>query len=136
MMISTKGRYALYVMLKLAKDKSGDYVSIKTISDSEDMPMKYLETIVSMLYKGGLLESKRGKEGGYKLTKAPSEYSVGEILHLTEGSLAPVACLEKGAGKCEKADICDTLPLWIKLDGMINNFLDSISLEDLVNNDI
>ncbi|MBQ3593727.1 MAG: Rrf2 family transcriptional regulator [Clostridia bacterium] len=136
MMISTKGRYALYVMLKLAKDKSGDYVSIKTISDSEDMPQKYLETIVSMLYKGGLLESKRGKEGGYRLTKAPSEYSVGEILHLTEGSLAPVACLEKGAGKCEKADICDTLPLWIKLDGMINNFLDGISLEDLVNNDI
>lgn len=131
MMISTKGRYALYVMIKLAKDKSGDYVSIKSISDSEDMSPKYLEAIVAVLNKGGLVESRRGKEGGYKLCKKPSEYSVGEILHLTEGSLAPVSCLAEG-GKCDKASNCDTLPLWIKLDNLINVFLDSISLEDLI----
>lgn len=136
MMISTKGRYALRVMIDLAQNGNENYVSLKDVAQRQNISMKYLEMIVSNLNKGHLVKSLRGKSGGYKLTKAPAEYTIGEILKLTEGSLAPVMCLEENADICERAGDCITLPLWQKLDGVINDYLDSVTLEDLINGNV
>ena len=133
MMISTKGRYALRVMIDLARNDADEFVSLKGISERQHISMKYLEAIVAVLNKSGFLQSLRGKDGGYKLSKMPCEYTIGSILKLCEGSLAPVACLEGGCDTvCQSADGCITLPLWQKLDGIIDGYLESITLEDLL----
>lgn len=133
MMISTKGRYALRVMIDLAGHNSNEYVSLKEISERQKISMKYLEAIVAVLNKAGFLQSLRGKDGGYRLSRRPCEYTVGSVLKLTEGSLAPVACLEGCDTVCQSSDGCITLPLWQKLDGIIDDYLESVTLEDLLN---
>ena len=131
MLVSTKGRYALRVMLELAQAEKGAYLSLPVIAKKQEISEKYLESIVSVLVKGGLVEGMRGKGGGYRLNRALKDYSVGEILRLTEGSLAPVSCLE-GENTCPRADKCLSLPVWEKLDTLINDYLDSVSLADLL----
>ncbi|MCR5584029.1 MAG: Rrf2 family transcriptional regulator [Lachnospiraceae bacterium] len=132
MLISTKGRYALRVMLEIASDTSGDYVPLAGIAEHQGISMKYLESIIVLLSKEGLLDGKRGKNGGYKLFRDPSEYTVLEILRLTEGGLAPVSCLEGEINNCVRAKSCQTLPIWEGLNNIINNYLGSITLKDLL----
>ncbi len=134
MKISTRGRYALRFMIDLALHGNGDYIALKDVSSRQGISIKYLEQITSLLSKFGLLSSVRGPQGGYKLAKDSSDYTVGEILRITEGSLAPVACLEAEQNLCEKKDVCHTLPLWEGLSKVINGYLDSVTLADLVNN--
>lgn len=131
MLISTKGRYALRVMLELAAHDPEEPVSLLSIAEKEDISVKYLESIVAVLVKAKMVEGSRGKGGGYRLCRKPNEYSVGEILRLTEKSLAPVSCLDCKPNRCERAAGCRTLPLWEKLDEMINGYLDSVTLADL-----
>ena len=131
MLISTKGRYALRVMIDLVEHQSEGYVPLKEIAERQEISEKYLESIIKILVKAKLLDGLRGKGGGYKLTKAPEQYTVGSILRLTEESLAPVSCLEEGAIPCTRAAECRTLPLWQGLDKVINEYLDSILLSDL-----
>ena len=132
MLISTKGRYALRVMIDLAEHRSGEFISLKEIAQRQEISEKYLESIIRMLVKAKAVESLRGKGGGYRLTKNPEQYTVGSILRLTEESLAPVACLEPGASACSRAAECRTLSLWQGLDQAINSYLDGITLEDLM----
>ena len=131
MMISTRGRYALRVMLDLAKDESGTYVPLDDIARREGMSEKYLESIIVVLSRAGLVKALRGKGGGYMLTRRPEEYPIGEILRLTEKTLAPVTCLESGAA-CPEADACPTFPLWQGLDRVIDDYLMAHSLADLL----
>lgn len=131
MMISTKGRYALMVMLDLAQQDPESYISLREVAERQHISMKYLESIVATLNKAGLVRSLRGKGGGYRLSRPPRECSVGEILQLTEGSMAPVYCLEPGGG-CDKADSCITYPMWHQLDRLIDGYLRQVSLEDLL----
>ena len=121
MMVSTKGRYALRVMIDLAEHQSEGYVPLKEIAARQEISEKYLESILKVLVQQRFLEGLRGKGGGYKLTRTPETYTVGSILRLTEGSLAPVACLEEGAPACPRMAECRTYPLWYKLDGMISD---------------
>lgn len=130
MMISTKGRYALRIMSYLAENKDEAPVSLKDIADKENIGVKYLEIIVSSLNKSGLLESVRGKNGGYKLNKKPSEYTLFEILSSAEDTLAPVACVDKET--CDEAHCCKTYKVWKELDDTIEEFLKSKTLEDIV----
>lgn len=132
MLVSTKGRYALRVMLELALSKDGEYKQLDSIARSQNISEKYLESIVSILVKANIVEGLRGRGGGYRLTRKPEEYSVGEILRLTEGSLAPVSCLDCKPNKCERAAQCLTLPMWEKLDNLICGYLDSVSIADLI----
>jgi len=132
MMISTKGRYAIRLMLDLAQHMGDGFVSLKRISERQDISVKYLEAIVAMLNKAGMVESLRGKEGGYRLSRTPEEYTVGSIIRLTEGSIAPVVCLECGTARCERAADCLSLPVWVKLESVVNNYLDSITLRDVL----
>ena len=132
MKVSTKGRYALRLMTDIAAHDGNGYVSLKDVAERQNISMKYLEMIVSLLHKGGLLVSGRGKKGGYRLAKDPSECSIGAILKLTERTLSPVNCIEGGMVNCEKAGGCITLPMWQKLDGMIDEYLENVSLEDLL----
>ena len=133
MLISSKGRYALRLMIYIAAlgDAEGK-IALREVADRERISQKYLEQLVRPLMKAGLLKSVRGKGGGYKLTRAPETYTVGSILRLTEGSLATVACLEEGAPACPRMAECRTYPLWYKLDGMISEYLDSVTLADLM----
>ena len=133
MMISTKGRYALRAMIDLAQHEGEGFLSLKSVAERQDISPKYLEMIVAILNRGGLVISQRGKEGGYRLARPASEILVGEVIRLAEGSLAPVACLDCTDSACERADNCLTLPMWRKLDGLINEYLDSVSIEDLLN---
>ena len=133
MKISTKGRYALRLMLDLATEGNGKPVSIKDIAGRQDISEKYLEAIVKSLVKERYLQGLRGKSGGYRLTRSPEEYTVGSILRLTEGGLAPVACLEQNPIECSRMSECRTLPMWRKLNTMINDYFDGITLADLVN---
>lgn len=133
MKISTKGRYALRLMIDIAIHDEDTNVSIRDVAARQDISTKYLEQIVSMLVRVGFLRSIRGAQGGYRLAKAPSEYTVGDILRITEGSLAPVSCLEDEENQCEKAANCPTIKLWEGLYKVINDYLDNITLEDLVN---
>lgn len=135
MLISTKGRYALRVMIDLAEHPSEGFVPLKVIADRQEISEKYLESIIKLLVKAKLLNGLRGKGGGYKLTKAPEQYTVGSILRLTEDSLAPVSCLEENADACPRAAGCRTLPLWQGLDKVINDYLDHITLADLTRPD-
>ncbi|MFQ9514832.1 MAG: RrF2 family transcriptional regulator [Eubacterium sp.] len=136
MMISTKGRYALRVMIDLAQNNTGEFISLKDVAKRQNISMKYLEMIVSLLNKGKMVESQRGKSGGYRLARKPSEYTIESILTLTEGTLAPVNCLETGAKNCERAANCITLPLWKKLDKVIGEYLESVTLEDLIESNV
>lgn len=136
MMISTKGRYALRVMIDLAQNNTGEFISLKDVAQRQEISMKYLEMIVSLLNKGKMVESQRGKSGGYRLARKPSEYTVESILTLTEGTLAPVNCVENGAKNCDRATGCITLPLWQKLDNVIGEYLESVTLEDLIEGNI
>ncbi|MBQ8390435.1 MAG: Rrf2 family transcriptional regulator [Oscillibacter sp.] len=132
MLISTKGRYALRVMIDLAEHQSEGYIPLKAVAQRQEISEKYLETIIKLLVRAELLSGLRGKGGGYKLTKAPDAYTIGSILRLTEDSLAPVSCLEPGAKTCARAAECRTLGLWQGLDKVINEYLDSVTLADLM----
>jgi len=131
--ISTKGRYALRVMLDLAECNTGEFVSVRDISVRQGITVKYLEQIISQLNKAGFLRSLRGNQGGYKLLKSPEEYHVGEILRAIEGSLAPVVCIDDKINKCERAGFCKTLPIWTGLAKVIDEYLDRITLQDILN---
>ena len=132
MKISTKGRYALRLMIDLAQHDAGEYISLKEISGRQEISVKYLEQIVILLAKAGFLRSVRGPQGGYKLAKPPQEYKVGDILRLTEGSLAPVACLEHEPTECARYGECPTIAFWQGLAKVVNNYVDGITLQDLV----
>lgn len=136
MMISTKGRYALRVMLDLASQPAEEYISLKAISDRQEVSMKYLEAIVANLSKAGMLASLRGKSGGYRLNKDASAYSVGDVLRAAEGELNTVNCLEESKGGCDRAGECLTLPLWQKLDQIVADYLDSVTLRDLLTQEL
>ena len=135
MLISTKGRYALRVMIDLAEHQSEDFIPLKVIAERQEISEKYLESIIKLLVKAKLLNGLRGKGGGYQLTRAPEQYTVGSILRLTEESLAPVACLEDGAASCPRMASCLTLPLGQGLNKVINDYLDNVTLADLVQSD-
>lgn len=130
MMISTKGRYSLMIMTYIAQNQQDSAVPLKEIAENKGMGIKYLEIIVASLNKAGLLDSVRGKNGGYKLNRPPKEYSLLSILNAAEGSLAPVACVEKDI--CENADTCKTYKMWKELDGIIENYLSNKTLEDIL----
>lgn len=132
MKISTKGRYALRLMLDLAIHSNGEYVSIKSVATRQDISEKYLEQIIKMLSKENLVESTRGSQGGYRLTKEPKDYTVGEILRVTEGSLAPVACLDTDENTCEHCMDCITVEIWQCVLDAVNKVVDSITLQYLV----
>lgn len=132
MLISTKGRYALRVMADLAEQPEEMYIPLREIAKRQEISEKYLEAIIKILVKAKMLSGLRGKGGGYKLTRAPEQYTVGEILRLTEESLAPVACLDSGADACPRAAVCVTLPVWKGLDQVIGKYLDGITVADLV----
>ena len=135
MLISTKGRYSLRVMIDLAEQKSDRYIPLKEIAARQEISEKYLESIIKLLVKGKFLTGLRGKGGGYKLTKSPEQYTVGSILRLTEESLAPVACLEADAPSCPRTCDCRTLSLWKGLDKVINDYLDNVTVADLIRRD-
>ena len=135
MMISTRGRYALRVMIDLAERQTSDFTPLKEIAARQEISEKYLESIVKNLVQNGFLEGLRGKGGGYRLVRAPEEYTVGSILRLMEGSLAPVACLEQRAQPCNREDSCRTLPMWRKLYDLLNDFFDGITLADLIDSE-
>ena len=135
MMISIRGRYALRVMIDLAESKERGYVPMKDVAAHQEISLKYIEKIMPVLVQNELVEGVHGKGGGYRLTKEPSEYRVGDILRLTEGDLAPVACLECGAEPCEKTAECRTRPMWNQFYDMINKYFDSITLADLMKAD-
>ena len=136
MKISTKGRYALRIMIDLAQHPGEDAVSLRDIAERQEVSAKYLELIVSVLNKAGFVNSTRGKSGGYRLSRKPEEYTVGSILKLTEGSLSPVACLENRRCTRSRATRCETLPLWLHLDHLIDDYLESVTLRDLVDQTI
>lgn len=133
-MISTKARYALRVMIDLAEHQDAGYIPLKDIAARQEISEKYLEIIIKILVKGKMLKGLRGKGGGYILTREPSEYIVGDIIELTEGPLAPVACLQPDAEVCNRKDICLTLPLWEKYYTLVHDFFFHITLEDVINN--
>ena len=135
MKISTKGRYAVRVMLDLALNNNGECIKVKEIAARQGISEKYLEQIIAVLNKAGYVKSVRGAQGGYRIAKDPADYTVGMILRLTEGSLAPVACLEDGAASCPRMASCRTLPLWQGLNKVINDYLDNVTLADLVQSD-
>lgn len=135
MIISTRGRYALRVMIDLAENGNGEYIAMKKIAERQGISLKYLEQILPVLTQNNIVEGLQGKGGGYRLTRNPEAYKVGEILRLTEGDLAPVSCLESGAVPCEKRDECRTLPMWTKLHDMICDYLDSVTLASLMKGD-
>ncbi len=132
MLISTKGRYALRVMIDLAEHQTDGFIPLKVIAQRQEISEKYLESIIKLLVKARFLNGLRGKGGGYQLTKAPEQYTVGSILRLTEESLAPVACLEERADACPRMQACRTLPLWRGLDKVISDYLDNVTLADLM----
>ncbi len=132
MIVSTKGRYALRVMVGLAMRQPEEYVPLKEIAEAEGISQKYLEAIMTTLSKADFVDAVHGKGGGYRLNRTPAEYTIGSILKLTEGSLAPVACTTQGAAACSRATCCQTLPMWEKLETMIDSFFEGITLEDLL----
>lgn len=133
MKVSTRGRYALRFMIDLAQHNNGEFTALKDISERQNISIKYLEQITSLLSKFGLLLSVRGPQGGYKLARKPDQYNVAQILKITEGNLAPVTCLESDTNICPRKNSCPTLSLWQGLENTIVKYLESITLEDLVN---
>ena len=134
-MVSTRGRYALRVLVDLAEHGGGGYVTLKELAERQEISPKYLESIMTALSKGGLVEGAHGKGGGYRLARAPEDCTLGEVLRLTEGTLAPVACLECGAKPCPRAAGCRTLPMWRELGKTIEDFFDSRTLAGLMAGD-
>ena len=132
MMISTRGRYALRVMLDLAQNGQNEYIPMKEVAERQELSLKYIERIMPSLVKEGLVEGVHGKGGGYRLAKKPEQYTVGDILRISEGDLSPVSCLECGAEPCSRAENCKTLPMWKKLYETVNEFFNSITLKDLL----
>ena len=134
-MISTRGRYALRIMIDLAEHQGETgCLPLKEVAERQGISEKYLESIVKSLVQAGIMRGSRGKGGGYRLIRPPEECTLGSILRLTEGDLTPVSCLEEGAEKCERASECPTLPTWKKLNSLIQQFLDSVTLADLMEN--
>ncbi len=134
MKISTKGRYALRLMVDLAKAEENEYVSLRGVALRQEISMKYLEQIVSQLTKAGQVQSVRGPQGGYRLTRDPSQYTIGEILRVTEGSIAPGSCVDSTPNRCVRAGQCEALPVWEGLYEVIQNYVDSVTLQDVVDN--
>ena len=132
MIVSTKGRYALRVMLCLAQRDRDTYIPLKEIAEAEEISQKYLESIMTILSKAGFLDAVHGKGGGYRLNRKPEEYTVGAILKHTEGSLAPVSCTTQGAAACSRSTCCQTLPMWERLEKLIDDFFEGITLADLL----
>ena len=132
MRISTKGRYAMRMLIDLAEHQNCGFVALKDIADRQNISKKYLEQIIPILGKSDILKTTRGSHGGYMLSKSPDKYTVGEILRLTEGSLAPVDCLNQDPIECERSGICATLPVWQGLNRVISEYLDSITLQDIL----
>ena len=132
MRISTKGRYAMQLMLDLARYNTGEPISLKDISKRQEISEKYLEQISSLLNKGGFGRSVRGAQGGYLLNRDPKDYKVGEILRITEGDLAPVACLDQNSMECEKRTGCATVRLWQMIDDAVSSVVDKVTLQDLL----
>ena len=135
MMVSTKGRYALRVMIDLAEHNTRDYIPLADIAKRQEISEKYLESIVGVLSKKGFVESLRGKGGGYRLNRSPEEYTVASILKVTEGSLAPVACLENEVNTCPRAAECRTIDMWTKLYKLIDDFFEGVTIADLIRPD-
>lgn len=136
MLISTKGRYALRVLLDLADNYSDGYIPMKDVAKRQELSLKYIEKIMPALTKNNLVEGVHGKGGGYRLTKQPADYKVGDILRVAEGDLAPVTCLECDAKPCERAGECRTLPMWTEFYKLVNEYFDGITLADLLKTDI
>jgi Rrf2 family protein len=135
MLVSTRGRYALRVMIDLAEHSDGVYVAMKEVAQRQQISLKYLERILPMLVEARLVEGVRGKGGGYRLTREPDEYTLSDILLAAEGDLAPISCLEKNAPPCERAGDCRTLPMWRRFDDMVHGFFYGITLKDLMEDD-
>ena len=131
MKISTKGRYALRMLLDLAEQREKGFVALKEIAQRQNISKKYLEQIVTPLARVGLVKSERGSQGGYRLTKDPADYTAGEILRAIEGSVAPIPCLGSVTNECPMSEQCFTLPFWAGLDEVINQYIDSVTLEQL-----
>jgi len=133
MIVSTRGRYALRVMVDIAEhqDEEG-YIALKTVAERQEISQKYIESIMTLLSKAGFLDATHGKGGGYRLNRKPKDYSVREILELTEGTLAPVSCLECGKNECEKKENCRTLPMWEDLYKTTTDFFEKYTLKDLM----
>ena len=136
MLISTRGRYALRVLIDLAEHMDSGYIPMKEIAKRQGISLKYLERIIPVLSQNGIVDGLQGKGGGYRLVKAPKECRIGDILRLTEGDLAPVACLEANAEPCERVNECRTFPLWVEFYKLVNEFFDGKTLADVVKNDI
>lgn len=134
-MVSTRGRYALRVMIDLAEHRNGSYIPIKEVAERQEISLKYVERIMPLLTAARFVEGQHGKGGGYKLCRAPEDYTAGEILRAAEGDLAPVACLSCGAQPCPRAATCKTLPMWEKYYKLTNDFFDGITLTELMNTD-
>jgi len=132
MKVSTKGRYALRMLLDLAEHKDEGFISLREIAERQNISKQYLEQIVSLLNTSNFLRTNRGKQGGYMLAKEPSQYTVGQILRITEGSLAPVSCLEDDTNLCDRAPFCKTLSVWAGLDKVVADYVDSITLQDIL----
>lgn len=132
MIVSTRGRYALRVLVDMAEHSDEERIPLKEVAERQQISQKYIEAIMTLLSKNGFVDAVHGKGGGYKLNRSPEEYKVGDILRLTEGTLAPVACLEQNAKPCERESICRTLKMWSKLDELIEGYLDSVSIADLM----
>ena len=133
MIVSTKGRYALRVMVHFAQRGGEEYIPLKEIAESEGISQKYLESIMATLSKAGFVDAVHGKGGGYRLNRKPEEYTIGSILKLTEGSLAAVSCTSQGAAACSRTECCQAKPMWDKLDKMIDDFFEGITIADLLN---
>lgn len=134
MMVSTKGRYALRVMIDLAEHNTGVYTPLKEIAERQEISEKYLESIIAMLVRAGYLTGLRGKGGGYQLVRSPEQYTVRSILEVTEGPLVPVACLADSADHCNRRDTCKTLSMWQRFGTLVNEYFDNITIADLVYN--
>ena len=132
MIVSTKGRYALRVMVHFALHGEGRYIPLKEIAESEGISQKYLESIMTVLSKAGFVDAVHGKGGGYRLNRSAEEYTIGSILKLTEGSLSAVSCTTQGAAACSRTECCQAKPMWDRLDAMIDNFFEGITLADLL----
>ncbi len=132
MIVSTKGRYALRVMVCLAQRDNRDYVPLKEIAEGEEISQKYLESIMTVLSKAGFVDAVHGKGGGYRLNRPPERYTIGSILKLTEGNLAAVSCTTQGAAACSRSSCCEAKPMWDRLDKLIDQFFEGITLKDLL----
>ena len=136
MIVSTKGRYALRVMVSFAQRGGEEYIPLKEIAEEEGISQKYLESIMSTLSKAGFVDAVHGKGGGYRLNRPPEEYTVGSILKLTEGGLSAVSCTSQGAAACSRTECCQTKPMWDRLDRMIDDFFEGITIADILKDSV